>query len=129
MAATTSDNRKRYDVLQYPGGRCLPVPAGDGKQVIGAHMSRSRTQQLKASLATGVLAMAIGTLGGFFVSDSFVISLGVGIGVGTVAAVLRADYWSHDDRLPELVVSDASEAVVRDHVDEFDPDDVSDPFS
>ncbi|MBX0287633.1 hypothetical protein [Haloarcula salinisoli] len=116
----------RYDVLRYSDGTHRAVPAGDGQGVVGAHRRESRRQQLTGSLTAGFLAMVVLVLVGGVVYDSFVTTLGVGIGLGAVAAILRAERWTHEG--PELAVSDASERVVRDYVDEFDPDEVTDPF-
>ncbi len=70
--------------------------------------------------------MVVLVLVGGVVYDSFVVALGVGIGLGAVAAILRAEHWTHAG--PELVVSDVSERVVRDYVENFDPGEVIDPF-
>lgn len=130
MSRTETDGTpERFDVLRYADGANRAVPAGDGQQVVAAHVSASRKQQLLASGATGLIAVVAVVLGGLWVYDSAVLALGVGLGLGVVAAVLRAQYWSHDDAVPELVVSDAAERVARDYVDDFDPDEVSDPFA
>lgn len=128
MSGEPTATPDRYDVLCYSDGTNRVVPAGDGQPIAEAHVTESRRRQLIASLVTGFIAAVAGVVGGLFLLDGLVVSLGVGLALGAVAALARSQYWSHDDFVPELVVADAAERVVRDYVDEFDPAEVTDPF-
>lgn len=54
-------------------------------------------------------------------------SLVAALAAGVISAAVRWRYWGHDT-VPDLVATDASVHVVREYIDEFDSDGVSDPF-
>lgn len=124
--SATSATADRFDVLRYTDGTHRAVPAGAGQPIVGAHVRESRKRQFVAAAATALIAVVTVVLGGIFFFDALGRSLGVALVLGAVAAVLRAQYWTHDDFVPDLVVSDVTEHVVRDYVEDFDPTDVPD---
>lgn len=131
MRDSTPDGRgrpDRFDVLRYPNGTHRPVPAGDGERIVAAHELYSRKRRLIASLVAGFLPLVVGFAAWIWVLDTLVLPLVVGSLVGVVAGVVRYRVWNHDVVVPELAAADASPRLVRDYVDDFDPEDVEDPF-
>lgn len=126
--ASDGETADRYDVLRYVGDDRRVVPAGRGQQVVAAHESEARKRRQMGALTIGILLSILFAVGGVSVLDSLPLALGVGVAVGVAGGAVRYGSQNHDRMVPELVVSDAAERLVREHVDEFDPDAVSDPF-
>ncbi|WP_222914244.1 hypothetical protein [Natrinema sp. SYSU A 869] len=57
--------------------------------------------------------------------ENFIGSLGIGLGLGLVGAVIRFLLWDHDPYVPELVAQGVNSGVVEQHVDNFDPAEVT----
>lgn len=131
MRDSTPDGRERpdrFDVLRYPNGTHRSVPAGDDERVVAAHEAYSRKRQLIASIAAGILPLIVGFGAWIWILDTLVLPLAAGSLVGVIAAIVRYRVWNHDVVVPALAASDASPRLVRDYVDDFDPEDVEDPF-
>lgn len=124
MSRESSDDWERYDVLRFEDGEREVCSTGDGERVIRAHEDLARKRRLIATITVGislpVLAVIFGTV---FFGNRFG-SLGIGVGLGLVGAVIRFAIWDHDPYVPELVAEDVTPGVVEGHVDDFDPDEV-----
>lgn len=123
-----SGARDRFDVLRYHNDIHRVVPAGAGRQVVAAHESEVRQRRLLGSLTVALLPLVAGAM--FGVASSYPLGplVGVGFVIGGIAGVIRYSSQDHRHRIPEVVASGVSTPVVRGYVDDFDPDEVSDPF-
>lgn len=123
-----SGTPERFDVLRYHDDVNRVVPAGDGRPVVEAHEAEARQRRLLGSLTVGLLPPIAGVVFAFGYSYDLQLLGGIGLLVGVVAGIARYLYRDHRQRIPEVVAADVSARVVHDYVDEFDPEDVSDPF-
>lgn len=125
---TRSGELDRFDVLKYSDGTHRAVPAGDGHHVVAAHESEVRRRKLVRSLAVALLLSGAGVVLGVGYSDHLWTLAGGGLAIGGMAGVISYKRRDQDGLVPAVVATDVSARVVRDYVDDFDPDEVLSPF-
>lgn len=125
---TTSGSVDRFDVLRYHDDTHRAVPAGDGQRVVTAHETEARQRRLMGSLTVGLVAVVTATVFGLRYSADTLVLAGGGVILGATAGIVRYLYRDYQRLIPEVVASDVSSQVVDSYIDDFDPNDVSDPF-
>lgn len=124
MSRESSDDWERYDVLRFEDGEQEVCPAGDGERVIRAHEELARKRRSIATITVGISLPVLAVIFGTVFFGNLFGSLGIGVGLGFVGAVVRFAIWDHDPYVPELVAEDVGSGVVEQRVDDFDPDEV-----
>ncbi|TKX87196.1 hypothetical protein EXE43_04355 [Halorubrum sp. SS5] len=104
------------------------VPAGEGDRVVAAHRGEDRRRRRIATATVTVVGLLAGAVGAAWLLSGLVVPVGVGLLIGAVGGVVRYWAWSPNAALPEVIADDVSAAIVRDYVDEFDPNAVSSAF-
>ena len=126
---STAAGPARYDVLRYPDETHRVVPAGDGRRVVTAHEREARKRRAIASVTIAVVTAVVVAVGLRLTAGGIAVPVGGGLVIGLGVGVLRRRLWSHDGLVPVLAVADVQPRTVREYVEDFDPDAVTDPFT